>query len=657
MPLARTPNMLVVVDDHPNSEAGLTIAHRYAQEHVTLASWDRQRTERSAETLTSTAPEPTISEALTTAAARDISWVAMRRDCLPPQQLLAALLRAAAENRDAQQAGFGVILAEGEPQPFRRILAIVDRGSSQVSGLGAYFAVAVAIRAGASLDILVVGAPEDPELDPEANVELLDVNREEELFQRARDMARESGLEHTYLTASDDPWTTISDALATGQYDLVVDDLGDVSLGRNRRGLEPTIGSALELGEVGNLPLRLLTETSVPLMLVMDNVRLGFASPGLLRLGTAAAVTLGIAGSAIIPSSGAAAALNLGPNAEPVDQLISDLQGGLDLTTRDAPAKDAPAKDRKTTVQQASRSTQKVKVPKGGASPKEVAKAKSKAAKSKAKLTTAKEQKEAAAKAVAKAEKKLAKAEKQAAAAAVAVESTRETKDATQQQAEEATSSSSGLSAILPGGANDEDVAVITELSSEAEDEFLEAVNEGGEALKELTEAQLGLDDATFRLDSASTDLKKAKDSYAGSKATADAYAKSLSASKVTPVAKGQYRLTARFGQAGGLWSSGHHTGLDFAAPTGTNVRAASSGTVVSVGYSGAYGNRVVIKHANGYETAYNHLSKTSVSKGQKVSAGESVGKVGSTGNSTGAHLHFEVTRNGKFIDPQAWLG
>lgn len=653
MPLARTPNMLVVVDDHPNSAAGLTIAHRYAQEHVTLASWSRQRVDRSAETVTSAASEPTISEALKTAAAHDISWVAMRRDCLPPDELLAALLRAAAENRGANQAGFGVLLAEGEPAPFRRILAIVDRGSSQVSGLGAYFAVAVAIRAGAALDILVVGAPDEPELDPDSKVDLIDVNREEELFQRARDMARESGLEHTYLTASDDPWTMISGLLEEEEYDLVVDDLGDVSLGRNRRGAEHSIGTTLEQGEVGDLPRRLLTETSVPLMLVIDNVRLGLVPAGLLRLGTAAAITLGIAGTAIIPTGGAVA-LNLGSSPEPVDQLISDLQGGLDISTHPAEV----VKDRKASVEQASRSTQKkVEVPKGGATPKQVAKAKDKAATSKAKLTTAKEQKEAAAKAVAKAEKKLAKAEKAAAEAAAALETSREAKEAVDVQADELAARNTGIRSILPGAVDEDEVAVVAELSTEAEDEFLEAVNEGGDALKALAEAQLNLDDATFRLESASTDVTKAKGTYAERKAAADAYAKSLKASKMTPVAKGQYKLTAKFGQAGGLWSSGHHTGLDFAAPSGTNVRAAASGTVVSAGYSGAYGNRVVIKHANGYETTYNHLSKTSVSKGQKVSAGDSIGKVGSTGNSTGSHLHFEVTLKGKFINPQTWLG
>jgi murein DD-endopeptidase MepM/ murein hydrolase activator NlpD len=122
-------------------------------------------------------------------------------------------------------------------------------------------------------------------------------------------------------------------------------------------------------------------------------------------------------------------------------------------------------------------------------------------------------------------------------------------------------------------------------------------------------------------------------------------------------VAKGSFRLTARFGQHGPYWSGGVHTGLDFAGSSGTPIRAAASGTVISTGYEGAYGNRIVIDHGNGFRTTYNHLSGITVSVGQKVTAGDRIGSLGNTGNSTGPHLHFEVTKGGKFIDPEAWLG
>ncbi len=120
----------------------------------------------------------------------------------------------------------------------------------------------------------------------------------------------------------------------------------------------------------------------------------------------------------------------------------------------------------------------------------------------------------------------------------------------------------------------------------------------------------------------------------------------------------GDYNLTARFGDWGWYWSGGRHTGLDFAAPTGTNVQAAQAGKVIAAGWEGAYGQRLEIRHADGTVTAYNHLSRLLVGVGDVVGGGQHVGDVGSTGNVTGSHLHLEVTgRSGSFIDPAAWLG
>lgn len=98
------------------------------------------------------------------------------------------------------------------------------------------------------------------------------------------------------------------------------------------------------------------------------------------------------------------------------------------------------------------------------------------------------------------------------------------------------------------------------------------------------------------------------------------------------------------------------HDGIDFGAPCGTPVRAAAAGTVVARTYSAAYGRRVVIRHRPGFETSYNHLSVQAVSVGERVSAGEVVGRVGSTGLSTGCHLHFMVVRSGTPVNPQDYL-
>ena len=114
----------------------------------------------------------------------------------------------------------------------------------------------------------------------------------------------------------------------------------------------------------------------------------------------------------------------------------------------------------------------------------------------------------------------------------------------------------------------------------------------------------------------------------------------------VLPVTAGVYHLTARFGMAGGLWSS-NHTGLDFAAPSGTPIVAVANGTISSTGYAGAYGNQTIETLEDGTEIWYCHQSEIGVQVGQKVIAGQQVGKVGSTGNTTGPHLHLEVRPGG----------
>ncbi|TLS41604.1 M23 family metallopeptidase [Streptomyces montanus] len=117
------------------------------------------------------------------------------------------------------------------------------------------------------------------------------------------------------------------------------------------------------------------------------------------------------------------------------------------------------------------------------------------------------------------------------------------------------------------------------------------------------------------------------------------------------------YTISSTFGQAGSLWSSGYHTGLDFAAPTGTPLKAIHSGTITEAGWNGSYGYRTVITLDDGTELWYAHQSSISVSVGQKVNTGDVIGRVGATGNVTGAHLHLEVhTAGGEGIDPMAWL-
>ena len=118
------------------------------------------------------------------------------------------------------------------------------------------------------------------------------------------------------------------------------------------------------------------------------------------------------------------------------------------------------------------------------------------------------------------------------------------------------------------------------------------------------------------------------------------------------------YNLTGRFGQSGNNWSSFHH-GLDFAAPSGTPIRAVGAGEIIGAGWDGAYGNRINVRHADGTVTLYGHMSRFARTSGS-VGAGTVIGYVGATGNTTGPHLHLEVRPNGGGLDdainPYDWL-
>ena len=113
--------------------------------------------------------------------------------------------------------------------------------------------------------------------------------------------------------------------------------------------------------------------------------------------------------------------------------------------------------------------------------------------------------------------------------------------------------------------------------------------------------------------------------------------------------------ISSRFGERSSIRSS-VHTGLDLATATGTPIAAAASGTVTFSGWKGSYGNLLVISHGNGVQTYYGHCSALYVSAGAEVSQGQTIGAVGSTGNSTGPHLHVEVRVNGVAYNPLNYL-
>ena len=117
-------------------------------------------------------------------------------------------------------------------------------------------------------------------------------------------------------------------------------------------------------------------------------------------------------------------------------------------------------------------------------------------------------------------------------------------------------------------------------------------------------------------------------------------------------------RISSEFGprRAPTAGASTYHRGRDYAAPSGTPIYASAAGTVITASYNGVRGNYVVIEHGNGLQTWYQHASRLYVSAGQKVSRGQNIAAVGTTGVSTGAHLHYEVHVNGTAVDPRKYL-
>ncbi|MFD9501037.1 M23 family metallopeptidase [Streptomyces sp. NPDC060035] len=181
------------------------------------------------------------------------------------------------------------------------------------------------------------------------------------------------------------------------------------------------------------------------------------------------------------------------------------------------------------------------------------------------------------------------------------------------------------------------------EAESQAAEEKAAAEEAAAQAAKQQSEAE-----------AKAAAEKKAAEVAAKKKAEAERLAK-LAASYAIPTSS--YTITSTYGQAGSMWSSGYHTGLDFAAPTGTPVKAVHSGTVKSAAYSGSYGYRTVLELDDGTEIWYCHQSSMDVTAGQRVTTGDTIGRVGATGNVTGPHLHLEVhTADGSGVDPMSWL-
>lgn len=121
----------------------------------------------------------------------------------------------------------------------------------------------------------------------------------------------------------------------------------------------------------------------------------------------------------------------------------------------------------------------------------------------------------------------------------------------------------------------------------------------------------------------------------------------------IWPVDRSKAVVTSEFGVRRG---NSRHEGIDLAAPAGTPVWAAAAGWIVVAGKESRYGKTIVIDHGGGFKTRYAHLKKIETKQGKRVERGALIGRVGKSGNASGAHLHYEVLRNGSPVNPRAYL-
>lgn len=144
------------------------------------------------------------------------------------------------------------------------------------------------------------------------------------------------------------------------------------------------------------------------------------------------------------------------------------------------------------------------------------------------------------------------------------------------------------------------------------------------------------LDDALFKLNAVKTQVRKLPLGNPG----------------------GDWVVTSSFGARSDpfLGEAAFHAGMDFRAPIGSPIRAAGAGVVTKAGWNGGYGRLVEVDHGNGYATRYGHMSKILVNEGDRVKIGDILGEVGSSGRSTGPHLHYEVRKDGAAVDPQRYI-
>jgi murein DD-endopeptidase MepM/ murein hydrolase activator NlpD len=537
------------------------------------------------------------------------------------------------------------VLIAGRPEKrYRKIATVLDPTEPITTGSLALAAVALAWRTGAQIDALLLGG--DPDNPPQNFAEVRDmfrISEGAELLQQADDFALELNLAGRWraLGESASRDQLVLNAVRSEGYDLVVDDLRPIDVGP-RFGRQKRVYRQLVEGDSIDTCYRLLRDAPCDVAVVVDAVRMRLIPPSYAKGAAVAALSIGLLGVAARPAAASGSR---------TDASTPSVEAPLD------PAAEAASEEAQTdsTAQvqtvAASESATVSTAPAGEAIPEEV---------------TAEQ---------------MASYEQSAAEEQAALEAEQAQLAALQQEQAAAESAVAMEQADLSIAKQDLTDAQATQKSAEdalsyaedsrntlTDDEVNQAKGSANRAGYNVQNAQETVTQEEQQLQAANAEAAAAAEAVASQQATVDAQAQSVSEwsatvaeaesrtdQRVAPVAG--YSVTTSYGVAGSNWSSGYHTGSDYAAPSGTEVAAAASGTVTAAGFNGPYGNQITIEHEDGTETTYSHLSSMSVSVGDTVSAGEQIGAVGSTGNSTGPHLHFEAfDSSGERMNPEEWL-
>jgi murein DD-endopeptidase MepM/ murein hydrolase activator NlpD len=574
-----------------------------------------------------------LETAVATVAEEGLFWVLAPRTGGDALSRIVDAATGAARVLDDAHPGFAIAFLGSGFGTARRIGAVADLRDPVTSGLSAWAAVGLALRLRADLDVLVLGAHEDavPPASPEEALELFEIKGSGwQTTVDAVERARSHGVPMRWvpLGSPTNRAGAILRAIEERSYDIVVDDLPPINvgpkIGRRRR-----VQAALAQAGSGATAYRLLRDAPCDVVIVLDAVRMGLLPDDLLRSGVAAAVVLGVMGA-----STAAAASPQVPTTAAMPAAADPAESAV-----------AMAMDASAAVDLSTMTADDLAVMRG-------------------ELSVLTAERDATAAHIVELQTQHGSATAQL--DAVAAEQARvETElEPLRAEAEAATAASNrlALSTIGPLG-----LLPFTPTQEEAE-QARAAAQRAQEALDEVQVYADALAAQQQDLNRTQTDLAahitEGQHTLAAQQAQVDALAQ-LSADlawtlhPVTiPVAGDQWEISAWFGDRGSLWSLGWHTGLDFAAPTGTPIVAAKDGTVVEAGWAGAYGKTVVVQHADGTKTLYAHLHTIEVGVGQTVALGQQIGTLGSTGNSTGPHLHFEVIDPaGNWVDPAVWLG